>query len=123
LITVISENKVVTTDDASVHNDELWLSDAVLERVLDDTQKQAINASHQRDDKTNVTAMWRAAGRTLVSDQSRQAWVLGASATERSEALLSLQAPDFTLADPQGNPHSLSDYRGQKVFLTTWSSW
>ena len=27
------------------------------------------------------------------------------------------QAPDFTLPDQNGNPHSLADYRGQKVIL------
>ena len=27
------------------------------------------------------------------------------------------KAPDFTLADQNGKPHSLSDYRGQKVVL------
>ena len=32
-------------------------------------------------------------------------------------------APDFALPDLSGRVHRLSDYRGQKVFLTTWASW
>ena len=33
-----------------------------------------------------------------------------------------VEAPDFTLPDLDGNLHSLSDYRGQKVVLLTWAS-
>jgi hypothetical protein len=33
------------------------------------------------------------------------------------------EAPDFTLPDLEGRPHSLSDYRGTKVLLVTWASW
>ena len=33
------------------------------------------------------------------------------------------QAPDFTLQDLQGNPVSLSSFRGRKVVLVFWASW
>ena len=42
---------------------------------------------------------------------------------ERTAALESLEAPDFTLPDLSGRPHSLVDYRGRKVLLATWASW
>ena len=45
------------------------------------------------------------------------------SAADRSRDLESLEAPDFTLPDIEGKLHSLSDYRGKKVFLATWASW
>ena len=32
-------------------------------------------------------------------------------------------APDFTLPDLAGMPHTLSELRGKKVFLCTWASW
>ena len=48
---------------------------------------------------------------------------LGDGAAERTRRLASLQAPDFSLPDLDGKEHRLSDYRGKKVFLTTWSSW
>ena len=32
-------------------------------------------------------------------------------------------APDFTLTDQNGNVHTLSDYRGQTVFLNFWATW
>jgi hypothetical protein len=33
-----------------------------------------------------------------------------------------IEAPDFTLPDLDGQLHSLSDYRGQKVMLLAWAS-
>jgi peroxiredoxin len=32
-------------------------------------------------------------------------------------------APDFTLADIEGKPHRLSDYRGKDVILVFWATW
>jgi peroxiredoxin len=49
--------------------------------------------------------------------------VLGIGAEARNAALGGVEAPDFALPDLAGRTHRLSDYRGQKVFLTTWASW
>ncbi|WSP43057.1 TlpA family protein disulfide reductase [Streptomyces sp. NBC_01244] len=48
---------------------------------------------------------------------------LGVSTEERSHALAGATAPDFTLPDVDGVPHSLSDLRGRKVALVFWGSW
>ncbi len=32
-------------------------------------------------------------------------------------------APDFTVYDPEGNAHRLSDFRGKPVVLNFWASW
>ena len=45
------------------------------------------------------------------------------AASDRSNKLQSLDGPDFTLPDITGKLHSLSDFRGRKVFLATWASW
>ena len=34
-----------------------------------------------------------------------------------------IPAPDFTLTDQNGNVHTLSDYKGQTVFLNFWATW
>ena len=71
----------------------------------------------------NLAAMWRHSGQPVVHDEAGQTWVLGTGAAQRRASLETLEAPDFTLPDLTGAPHSLADYRGRKVFLTTWASW
>jgi len=61
--------------------------------------------------------------RPLVTDEKHGVVALGASHYERGEALDSLEAPDFTLPDLDGNLHSLSDQRGKKVLLVAYASW
>jgi hypothetical protein len=76
-----------------------------------------------RGARVDVAAFWRLMGRPAVRDESGETWLLGAGADDRAAALESLEAPDFTLPDLDGNPHSLSDRRGKKVLLATWASW
>src|SRR5262245_61954714 len=76
-----------------------------------------------RDGRVNVAATWRHLGRPVVHSERGHAWVLGQGAVERAATLHSLQAPDFTLPDPTGRLHSLSEQRGKKVLLVTWASW
>lgn len=71
----------------------------------------------------DVAAFWRHLGNPVASDRAGQTWVLGTGPGERQSALAGLQAPEFVLPDLAGKQHRLSDYRGQKVFLTTWASW
>jgi len=61
--------------------------------------------------------------RPLALDVDAGAACLGASAGERAQALASLMAPDFTLPDLAGRPHTLSSYRGKKIFMVAWASW
>jgi hypothetical protein len=76
-----------------------------------------------RDGRVDVAAFWRLLGRPVVSDAAGDTWVLGAGAEQRNAALAGLMAPDFTLPDLAGVPHTLSTLRGNKVFLCTWASW
>ena len=80
-------------------------------------------AGAARDDSIDVAAFWQLLGRPVVHDAARETWVLGAGADERNTALAGLMAPDFTLPDLAGAPHTLSALRGKKVFLSTWASW
>jgi len=61
--------------------------------------------------------------RPLALDAEERAAYLGTSAGDREEALATLQAPDFTLPDVEGELHSLSDYRGRKILLVAYASW
>ena len=46
-----------------------------------------------------------------------------AAGTEDSGEIPVIPAPDFTLTDQYGQTHTLSDYRGQTVFLNFWATW
>ena len=74
-------------------------------------------------DKVNVSAFWALMGRPTATSEQGDVWFLGEGAQTRNDALLSLQAPDFTLPDFDGKLHSLSDFRRKRVLLITWASW
>jgi hypothetical protein len=76
-----------------------------------------------RDGRVDVAAFWQLLGRPVVHDAANETWVLGAGADQRNDALAGLMAPDFSLPDLAGVPHTLSALRGKKVFLSTWASW
>lgn len=73
--------------------------------------------------KVNLGKFWSHMGKTATSSADGDVWFLGEGAQTRNNALLSLQAPDFTLPDFSGKLHSLSDFRRQRVLLITWASW
>ncbi len=70
--------------------------------------------------RIDLAAFARHEGRALVRDAERGIWAFGAAA---QVGPASVQAPDFTFPDIDGKQHSLSDYRGRKVFLYTWGSY
>jgi peroxiredoxin len=58
------------------------------------------------------------------------AWLLlpgliagGQTELTATPAQVSYPAPDLSLTDLQGNPVSLSDYRGQTVLVNNWATW
>ena len=71
----------------------------------------------------NIAALARWLGQPVVHDAARGVWLMGEAAGDRRRQRQSLRAPDFTLPDLDGRRHSLSDYRGRKVFLVSWASW
>ena len=73
--------------------------------------------------RVDAAGFWRHLGWPVLRSEDGTVWVLGEGAAERARALQSLQAPDFTLPDPAGRMHSLSEHRGKKVFLVSWASW
>jgi hypothetical protein len=70
----------------------------------------------------NLLAFAQLVKQPVAHDEALSTWYFGLRSDQR-QTLASLQAPDFTLPDMQGKLHSLSDFRGQKVFLVTWASW
>jgi hypothetical protein len=126
VLTPTEEHDVATRDG-------LWMSAADAERVTGWTLKPEgmcradlcvpMPASAVKGSDVDVEAFWKKLGGPVVASEACDAWALGAPADERNDALEGLQAPDFTLPDVDGVPHTLSELRGRKVFLATWASW
>jgi hypothetical protein len=118
-------------------NDELWLNAGDLERATgwalkpeglcrDDACTMVAPSDRARlvvGDAVCASGLWQKLGRPVLHDDAHAVWMLGEAAADRSRVLESLEAPDFTLPDITGKLHSLSDFRGKKVFLATWASW
>ncbi len=71
----------------------------------------------------NLSNFARLIRQSFVTDQKNNVWYFGVRAEEQNGYLASLEAPNFTLPDLNGKPHSLADFRGKKVLLVTWASW
>ncbi|MBX3499171.1 MAG: hypothetical protein KF889_06970 [Alphaproteobacteria bacterium] len=80
-------------------------------------------AGTANDGRVDLAAFWRHLGNPVLSSESGDVWILGTGVEARRAALEELEAPDFTLPDLAGTPHTLSSLRGRKVFLATWASW
>jgi hypothetical protein len=126
MATVLTEQGEMTLDATN----GLWLSTSDAERVTGWTLKPEGMCQDDvcvplpaHDGRVDVAAFWRLLDRPVVSDAAGDTWVLGAGAEQRNATLAWLMAPDFTLSDLAGVPHTLSALRGNKVFLCTWASW
>jgi len=73
--------------------------------------------------RVDLAAFARHMGQPAIREDSLGAWAFGESVNTRRDALFSLMAPDFTLPDIDGKLHSLSDFRGKKVFMYSWGSY
>ena len=118
-------------------SDQLWMSANDLQTVTgwalkpeglcrDDVCSVVAPSDRERlvdGDAVCASGLWQALERPALHDEGHSVWMLGETAADRSAKLASLEAPDFTLPDITGKLHSLSDFRGKKVFLATWASW
>jgi hypothetical protein len=137
MTTVLTETGEFEAPDATVSGEALWLSSRQAEEATGWVAKAEgmckadicvpLPPGREQEftlgSRVNLAALWRHMGQPVAHSDRGHVWVLAASARDRSAALGSLEAPDFTLPDASGRPHSLSDYRGKKVFLVTWASW
>ena len=135
-IIILHEQRETEVRPLSRHDEGLWLSPVDLERATgfelkpEGLCRDAIcvpvpkgRHAFAKDNAIDVAGLWRHLGHPVVHDTVRAVWALGTGAGTRRQVLESLEAPDFTLPDVDGRPHSLSDYRGKKVFLASWASW
>ena len=137
MITVLHDQRETRVPDASAAGEELWLDAATIDEATGWSWKPeglcrddvcvpvppALRSALVRGDRLDLAALWRRSGHPVIHDAAWRTWVFGTGAAQRSATLASLQAPDFALPDLDGHVHTLSAYRGRKVFLATWASW
>jgi hypothetical protein len=78
------------------------------------------------DGQVDLVAAAAALRRPVVvetADAGRAYLAIALPAEERRRALRELEAPDVTLPDLDGTPHSLSEWHGRKRLLQAFSSW
>jgi AhpC/TSA family protein len=135
--TILYGSITTVVDSARAENDNLWLSVDDLTRATGwELKPQGAclgdrcvpvpagrEAEFVRPSLFNLSALARHLGEPFVHDQRHSVWSFSDAPDEVKSRLESIEAPDFTLPDLDGKPHSLSDYRGKKVLLMSWASW
>jgi hypothetical protein len=138
MITILHEQREtqVAPSQVQASGEALWLDRAAIEKTTGWSWKPEGLCQDEvcvplpktstplvQGERLDIAQMWRHMGNPVVHDSAGSTWVLGTGAAQRMNTLGTLEAPDFTLEDLAGRSHRLSDYRGQKVLLATWSSW
>ena len=135
--TLIYSDRVSNLPDAEARDGTLWLTASDLEKATGWSLKPegfcrgpvctpvppARRSELIDNDRFNLVSLAKLLGQPVVHDEEHAVWCIGEAAAERKRALTSLEAPDFTLPDLDGQMHSLSDHRGKKVLLVSWASW
>ena len=140
-VTVLFDDTVVRVERTLADPNDLWVLPADLTRInrfelkpegacLDafcipvrQDEDGAMFVTRAGQGWFNVAELARQLQQGYAVDHDNQVWSFGQIPQTRQSFLQSAIAPDFTLADRQGNPVSLSDFRGKKVLIVTWASW
>jgi AhpC/TSA family protein len=138
--TIVYDDRATEVSSARQEADQLWITTADLKRAtrfevkpqgvcrdelcfpLPKARQQEFLRKEPQATWFNLTAFAALARQPVAHDEALAVWYFGLRSDQR-QLLSSLQAPDFTLPDINGKPHSLSDFRGKKVLLVTWASW
>ena len=140
-VTVVYDDKATGIDPAQLEESgQLWITTADLahatrfevkpqgvcrdELCFPLPKSRTAEFLRQERGKTwfNLTAFAALVRQPVAVDSGLLSWYFGLR-SDQQQRLESLQAPNFTLPDMAGKTHSLSDFRGKKVFLVTWASW
>jgi len=142
--TILSGNQEATVDGAWAEGDHLWVPLVELRRstgwklesqgLCQGDDCVPIPSDRRRDwldeqrGQLDFAAFSAHLGGPAVRDVGHDAWsfgpaVSGRGGLERSQGSGPVPAPEFSLPDLDGKLHSLSAYRGRKVFLFCWASW
>ena len=141
-VTILYNESDAVIDDAAIDGADLWLRLDDLTRasgwqlkpegaclgdvcvpIPDARRERFVREESGADARFNLAELARLREMPVLYDEQTQTWCFGDGAKTRAHQMASLQAPDFTLPDLTGEMHSLTDYRGQKIFMIAWASW
>ena len=71
----------------------------------------------------NLVAFAELLGQQVVADETTHTYCFGEIPAKRDSMMNDAQAPEFEVVDRQGNVVRMSDYKGKKALIITWSSW
>lgn len=132
--TILYGDRTTSGLAASADADHLWLTPDELARATGwtleaeglcrgDACVRADAGWRDAQGRVDLAAFARHQGQPAIHDDVAGVWACGESVGAQRAQMMSLEAPDFTLPDLDGRLHSLSDYRGKKVFLFSWGSY
>lgn len=139
--TVLYNDNMVDISEVLSDPNDLWVGPVDLTRVngfvlkpegacLDDIcvpvkQDEDSSLFIKRDQKSwfNVTELARKLDQAYVFDHQAAVWSFGPIPVTRQSFTKQHMAPGFSIANRQGEPVSLSEFKDMKVLLLTWASW
>jgi hypothetical protein len=71
----------------------------------------------------DLTEFARLIEQPFAHDEKNATWYFGPAGWEWKTKLTSRRAPDFSLPDLAGEPHTLSELLGKRILLLFWASW
>jgi len=71
----------------------------------------------------DLTAFAALLEQPCVADLENKIWSFGEVPAKRQSMISDAMAPDFEVVDRQGEVIRMSDYKGKKALIMTWSSW
>jgi hypothetical protein len=134
--TILYQGKVITLDETG-SGDGLLIRPADLTRVngfevkpegacykdmcIPMNEKLLINQDGQQ--WFSLTAFADLLGQPYVVDQEAGVWSFAEIPAKRESMQVDAMAPEFELTDRKGEVIRMSDLKGKKALIVTWSSW
>ena len=75
------------------------------------------------DQGVDIAAVALLLGSETVIDHEGAVVAISVPAQKRLDGLVGRRAPEFTLPDLDGSPHSMSDYHGKRRLLVAFATW
>jgi hypothetical protein len=71
----------------------------------------------------SLTAFADLLGQPYVADQEANVWSFAEIPAKRESMQVDAMAPEFEITDRKGEVIRMSDFKGKKALIVTWSSW